>query len=59
MKFTTKSFKITTKCPFFTTKYANITTKRLRIQFLIRNTHQATADGANQALFSSKHDDFT
>jgi len=59
MIFTTKSVKITTKCPFFTTKHANITTKRLRIQFPIKNTHQATADGANQVLFSSKHDVFT
>jgi len=57
--FTTKAAKITTKCPIFTTKYANITTKQMRIQFLIRNTHQATADGANQALFSSKHENFT
>jgi len=59
MKFTTKSVKITTKCPFFTTKHAKIKTKRLRCQFPIKNTHQATADGADQALFSWKHDDFT
>ena len=36
MIFTTKPFKITTKCPIFTTKHENIITKQSLIQIPIR-----------------------
>jgi len=50
-------FTITTKLVIFTTKLATFTTKFALTKIPIRNTHQATADGAIQALFSSQSRD--